>query len=568
MRQILAALGPLPLGYQGESGAREIRFEKTAEEGSGQWTLLVQRPGDEAPYPAVTEERDGCLIWRPDSTDTAKSGTGLCELRYTEGSSVVKSRVWKTETLPALGQETDPPPPAEGWTGQVISAALRVENALRTAPVISAETGNWLLWNAEQGAYADSGLPARGEKGDTGDRGETGSVSSVNGKSGTAVMLSAKDMSCGEPGESTRTGGDFKNTPPEAGENGLLEVTAVYGKTAAAADGRLLGARPEALCCVGANLLSPAGTASVCADAGGTVYRLTGPYTEITCLYSDGSTETPVPDAEGCFTLSGSAMLTVTGADADTRLCVRGHETEEAYLLTSVPVPFPTALFPGGMHSIRTGHTPAEDEISGMTATKRIAVKRLKDCTLLRSTSVENAWYVTSGMQSVPLPGSNNYVISAANGAGWTCVAYNTLKTGSRDRVMSHVVRSSGRGIIFLDSRYAAFWQANDAEGLKEALGDTEVAWVMTDAYTETAALPAPLCLTVHTRAGGTEEMTVQNGEGPVPDYAARRYASLQDVLERNDRRVSRLISALEAALGGTFTEGDAETVFERSAEG
>ena len=561
MKQILAAAGTVPLGYQGESGAREIRFEKFTQDDGGQWQLLVQRCGDTAPYIAVTEERDRYVLWQPGGADTAKSGKGLCELRYTEGNSVTKSRVWQTETLPALGQETEPPPSAEAWTGQVINAARRVENALRTAPAISEETGNWLLWNVEAECCADSGLPARGEKGDRGDPGEPGSVQSVNGKSEAYLHLSAADLPCGQPDASSRQSGAIRLTPDSAGKTGIMEVTALYGKTEVSG-GRIRGAYPAALRCTGASLLSPAGTASVPAGA---ALRLTGTYTGISCLYEDGSTETPVPDADGCFTPAGKAKITVSGAGPDTRLCVQGHETDGVYRLEETGVPVPAGFFPNGMHSIRMGRTPAEDEISGRTAMRRIAVKRLRDCTLLPSTVVENAWSVITGMESMPLPGSNNYIVSAVSSAGWTAINYNAFKSGTQDRVMSHRMRSNGTGLMFLDTRYAAFWQANDEEGLKEALGDTEVAWVMDDEYCETRELPGPLSLRVYTECGGTEELATQDGEGPVPDMAVRRYASLEDTLRQNGERVTRLIAALEEALGGTFTEGAQSTVFERN---
>ena len=159
----------LPLGKQGENMARKIQFDISrwiGTFGPGTVQLLHQRSGDEAPYPVAVEQAGNLAVWTVTSADTAAAGTGYAELQYYVGDALAKSETWMTKVLPALGDAGETPPEAQqGWVDQVLQAgtvateaADRAEEAAVRQPYPNAETGTWWVWNAESGAYEDTGI--------------------------------------------------------------------------------------------------------------------------------------------------------------------------------------------------------------------------------------------------------------------------------------------------------------------------------------------------------------------------------------------------------------------------
>lgn len=159
----------LPLGKQGENLVRQIQFDLSrwiSNFGPGTVQLLHQRSGDEAPYPVAVEQEGNLAVWTVTSADTAAAGTGRAELQYYVGDALAKSETWMTKVLPALGDASETPPEAQhGWVDQVLQAgtvaaeaADRAEDAAVRQPYPNAETGTWWVWNAESGAYEDTGI--------------------------------------------------------------------------------------------------------------------------------------------------------------------------------------------------------------------------------------------------------------------------------------------------------------------------------------------------------------------------------------------------------------------------
>lgn len=103
------------LGRQGENQARKVVFDVLRawreEFGStGAASLIVQRSEDAAPYPVTLGEENGMLTWTVGAADTAYAGEGKAELRYTVGSTVIKSGIYKTVVRATLGDCTSEPP--------------------------------------------------------------------------------------------------------------------------------------------------------------------------------------------------------------------------------------------------------------------------------------------------------------------------------------------------------------------------------------------------------------------------------------------------------------------------
>lgn len=174
MKQIIAdQVSIIPLGRQGEHLASQIAFDLRAWEtlyGSGTVELLHQRPGDDMPYPVLLSRDGSWALWNVTDADTAQSGLGRCELRYRADDTLVKSRIWKTHIDGAMGEAAgEAPEPERSWVNRVLeagtaaeAAADRAEAAVVHGPVLS-ETDTWMIWDPEQGTYADTGVYAGGQ---------------------------------------------------------------------------------------------------------------------------------------------------------------------------------------------------------------------------------------------------------------------------------------------------------------------------------------------------------------------------------------------------------------------
>lgn len=135
MFEVTSLCGQISLGKQGENLARKVYFDepvKWAEIfGGGTCELLHQRNGDTAPYPVVLECEDDRVCWKITSVDTANEGEGKCELRYSVGGVVIKSKSWTTSVIPSLGGEVaEVPDPYKGWVDEVLGAAEKIETEM------------------------------------------------------------------------------------------------------------------------------------------------------------------------------------------------------------------------------------------------------------------------------------------------------------------------------------------------------------------------------------------------------------------------------------------------------
>lgn len=129
---------PLHLGQRGENLARRVVFDLSQWKelyGDGTVQLIVQRPGENTPYPAVVTVDGGSAVWELTDADTAIVGiTGKAELQYYVGETLAKSSVWETRVSAALGDPSEAPPePQKAWVDQVLAAGASAENAAQRA---------------------------------------------------------------------------------------------------------------------------------------------------------------------------------------------------------------------------------------------------------------------------------------------------------------------------------------------------------------------------------------------------------------------------------------------------
>ena len=233
------ALEEIKLGRRGENQARKVVFDVLGKwrdgYGEGVASLIVQRNGDAQPYPVTVTEEDGALVWLVSSVDTAVSGEGAAELRYTVGDTIVKSQIYKTRVRETLEDSGETPPPAyQSWVDEVLQAAADAETAVSKMPYVDETTGNWFKWDATAGAFADTGVAAtgpQGEVGPKGDKGDTGDTGAQGEKGETGPRgpqgIQGETGPKGEKGEVGATGA--QGPEGKQGPQGLTGETGPIG---------------------------------------------------------------------------------------------------------------------------------------------------------------------------------------------------------------------------------------------------------------------------------------------------------------------------------------------------
>lgn len=124
----------LALGYQGENRARCVVFNLSRFRGlygDGNAQILVCRPNENKPYPAVLTVNGEEAIWELTNVDTAVSGNdGKAELRWYVGETLAKSEAWRTVVIPAIGEPADTPPdPYENWMEEMLLVGAVADTA-------------------------------------------------------------------------------------------------------------------------------------------------------------------------------------------------------------------------------------------------------------------------------------------------------------------------------------------------------------------------------------------------------------------------------------------------------
>lgn len=162
----------LYLGYVGENESRVISIDMN--EWLEKWpdaTIVVQvvRP-DGYKYFAATEMENGVMTWEVTAGEVLYKGKGFAQITAVDLNTdkEYKSRTVETIIAESLEEfnslvlaETDP---AQKWVNKVLEAAKQAEDAVDKMPYIG-ENGNWMIWDAETGAFKDSGEKAAGPAG-------------------------------------------------------------------------------------------------------------------------------------------------------------------------------------------------------------------------------------------------------------------------------------------------------------------------------------------------------------------------------------------------------------------
>lgn len=176
MREVQAVLNEdIHLGRRGENLATCVTFDVSEWQGAGEGTvhLLHQRNGDMHPYPCAITVENGVVTWIITASDVEFAGRGKAELQYLDGEVCIKSAVFTTKTLRALGRAgEEPPAPHEGWVHKVLEAAGDTEG-----------------WAEEADASARS---ARASATQARDAAQTAATDAANAAAGMAAQQAAE----------------------------------------------------------------------------------------------------------------------------------------------------------------------------------------------------------------------------------------------------------------------------------------------------------------------------------------------------------------------------------------
>lgn len=193
----------LHIGKQGENLTREITFDCAAWlDGltGGALSIVHQRPSDPDAYPCgnyVTD--DTSLTWSINETDVAFSGLGKCELRYTIGSRIAKTKTFYTEIVNALNPLDTPPEAWEPYIDRVIDAATQeMENMTASASATSGEQTSVSVTKTRENDHEHLAFDFTVEKGDKGEDGKsivnvTASIDANVGTPSVTVTTSSSD---------------------------------------------------------------------------------------------------------------------------------------------------------------------------------------------------------------------------------------------------------------------------------------------------------------------------------------------------------------------------------------
>ena len=162
------------------------------------------------------------LTWNVSPAFTAVSGMLALEIVcYDNSDRILKYTVTPMQVKASVLEEYS------GGVDAIEEALKEMERILTETRTIAVQlpqirNGTWWLYDTDSGAYADSGLPARGEKGEQGEKGEPGEqgVPGEKGETGEKGEPGAK----GDPGE--------KGEPGAPGKDGVDGRDGADGKSA------------------------------------------------------------------------------------------------------------------------------------------------------------------------------------------------------------------------------------------------------------------------------------------------------------------------------------------------
>lgn len=170
--------GRIQIGKQGENLTTDVVFDCNAWlDGldGGTLSIVHQRNSDPDAYPCGNYSIDGkVLTWSINETDLAFCGLGQCELRYTIGERIAKSKTFVTQTIAALDPDETPPEAWEPYIDRVIDAARQeMENMTVSASATRGDSAAASVEKTVVDGHENLSFIFVLPKGDKGDKGDS-----------------------------------------------------------------------------------------------------------------------------------------------------------------------------------------------------------------------------------------------------------------------------------------------------------------------------------------------------------------------------------------------------------
>lgn len=120
----------IPIGLVGENNYRKVHINVSdimQEYPNARFELILQREGDEVPYPVTTQLKGSDLIWLVSDVDVAVKGRAKAEVIAFNDDVIAKSKIFVVNVEASLDPAGEVPDPYAQWYADIINASSVVK---------------------------------------------------------------------------------------------------------------------------------------------------------------------------------------------------------------------------------------------------------------------------------------------------------------------------------------------------------------------------------------------------------------------------------------------------------
>lgn len=121
----------IPIGLVGENNYRKVHINVSdimQEYPNARFELILQREGDEVPYPVTTQLKGSDLIWLVSDVDVAVKGRAKAEVIAFNDDVIAKSKIFVVNVEASLDPAGEVPEPLEEWYRTILNASSIVRS--------------------------------------------------------------------------------------------------------------------------------------------------------------------------------------------------------------------------------------------------------------------------------------------------------------------------------------------------------------------------------------------------------------------------------------------------------
>ena len=153
------------LGYVADDSSTIIRLPISSfvlrYGDGGEFRLIHRLPGEQHGHPVSNiTVRNGCLEWLVGAEELSTYGDGEAQVEYVCEDGVAHTKIWKTLICRSLDDTADIPEQWRPWIDKLYEIERHTKEYASHYPRIDAQTGTWMIWNADTDTWEDSGIDA------------------------------------------------------------------------------------------------------------------------------------------------------------------------------------------------------------------------------------------------------------------------------------------------------------------------------------------------------------------------------------------------------------------------